>query len=206
MAFLWNPVPPDAGTSKHAVESAARSLGRTESRVGIVSQVAILLSFLFGLQRRHGPPLADEILERSESTYNDHEPREHHLGPPPRLRQASETSSMRRGNKVVNVCLWLQCRLWTATGARAGQRAELRRMHEWLDFWSGLGLIVAGMTLRDRRARLEVIVAGSELMFPVRRLVPDGLSQSPDRPGGRGGGLEAQTHCWATVTPPPCRW
>jgi ATP-dependent DNA ligase len=29
--------------------------------------------------------------------------------------------------------------------------------------------------LRDRRARLEDIVAGSELVFPVRRLAPDGL-------------------------------
>jgi bifunctional non-homologous end joining protein LigD len=29
--------------------------------------------------------------------------------------------------------------------------------------------------LRDRRARLEDAVAGSELVFPVRRLAPDGL-------------------------------
>jgi ATP-dependent DNA ligase len=29
--------------------------------------------------------------------------------------------------------------------------------------------------LRDRRARLENVVAGSELVFPVRRLAPDGL-------------------------------
>jgi DNA ligase-1 len=29
--------------------------------------------------------------------------------------------------------------------------------------------------LRDRRARLEAAVAGSELVFPVRRLAPDGL-------------------------------
>ena len=29
--------------------------------------------------------------------------------------------------------------------------------------------------LRDRRARLEHIVAGSDLVFPVRRLAPDGL-------------------------------
>jgi ATP-dependent DNA ligase len=29
--------------------------------------------------------------------------------------------------------------------------------------------------LRDRRARLEELVAGSELVFPVRRLAPDGL-------------------------------
>jgi ATP-dependent DNA ligase len=29
--------------------------------------------------------------------------------------------------------------------------------------------------LRDRRARLEDVVAGSELVFPVRRLAPDGL-------------------------------
>ena len=29
--------------------------------------------------------------------------------------------------------------------------------------------------LRDRRARLEDVVAGSELVFPVRQLAPDGL-------------------------------
>jgi ATP-dependent DNA ligase len=29
--------------------------------------------------------------------------------------------------------------------------------------------------LRDRRARLEDVVAGSQLVFPVRRLAPDGL-------------------------------
>jgi len=29
--------------------------------------------------------------------------------------------------------------------------------------------------LRDRRARLEDVVAGSDLVFPVRRLAPDGL-------------------------------
>jgi hypothetical protein len=28
---------------------------------------------------------------------------------------------------------------------------------------------------QDRRARLEEVVAGSELIFPVRRLAPDGL-------------------------------
>jgi ATP-dependent DNA ligase len=34
---------------------------------------------------------------------------------------------------------------------------------------------LTGRPLRDRRARLEDLVAGSELMFPVRRLAPDGL-------------------------------
>jgi ATP-dependent DNA ligase len=29
--------------------------------------------------------------------------------------------------------------------------------------------------MRERRARLEDVVAGSELVFPVRRLAPDGL-------------------------------
>src|SRR5215510_6337461 len=32
-----------------------------------------------------------------------------------------------------------------------------------------------GWILCDRRARLEDVVAGSELVFPVRRLAPDGL-------------------------------
>jgi hypothetical protein len=34
---------------------------------------------------------------------------------------------------------------------------------------------VTGRSLRDQRARLEDVVAGSELVFPVRRLAPDGL-------------------------------
>jgi ATP-dependent DNA ligase len=32
-----------------------------------------------------------------------------------------------------------------------------------------------GRPLRDRRARLEDVVAGSELVFPVRRLAANGL-------------------------------
>jgi bifunctional non-homologous end joining protein LigD len=35
---------------------------------------------------------------------------------------------------------------------------------------------LTGRSLRDRRARLEDVVAGSELVFPVRRLVSDGLA------------------------------
>jgi ATP-dependent DNA ligase len=34
---------------------------------------------------------------------------------------------------------------------------------------------LTGRPLRDRRARLENVVAGSELIFPVRPLAPDGL-------------------------------
>jgi ATP-dependent DNA ligase len=37
------------------------------------------------------------------------------------------------------------------------------------------GRDVTARPLRDRRARLEDVVAGSELVFPVRRLAPDGL-------------------------------
>jgi bifunctional non-homologous end joining protein LigD len=37
------------------------------------------------------------------------------------------------------------------------------------------GRDLTGRPLRDRRARLEDVVAGSELVFPVRRLAPDGL-------------------------------
>jgi bifunctional non-homologous end joining protein LigD len=35
---------------------------------------------------------------------------------------------------------------------------------------------LTGRPLRDRRARLEDVVAGSERVFPVRRLAPDGLA------------------------------
>jgi ATP-dependent DNA ligase len=34
---------------------------------------------------------------------------------------------------------------------------------------------VSQRPLRERRARLEDVVAGSELVFPVRRLAPDGV-------------------------------
>jgi ATP-dependent DNA ligase len=34
---------------------------------------------------------------------------------------------------------------------------------------------LTGRLLRDRRARLEDVVAGTELVFPVRRFAPDGL-------------------------------
>ena len=37
------------------------------------------------------------------------------------------------------------------------------------------GRDLSARPLRDRRARLEDVVAGSALIFPVRRLAPDGL-------------------------------
>jgi bifunctional non-homologous end joining protein LigD len=37
------------------------------------------------------------------------------------------------------------------------------------------GRNLTGRPLRDRRARLEDVVASSELVFPVRRLATDGL-------------------------------
>jgi bifunctional non-homologous end joining protein LigD len=37
------------------------------------------------------------------------------------------------------------------------------------------GRDLSARPLRDRRARLEDVVAGSNLVFPVRRLAPDGL-------------------------------
>jgi len=37
------------------------------------------------------------------------------------------------------------------------------------------GRDLAARPLSDRRARLEDVVAGSELVFPVRRLAPDGV-------------------------------
>jgi bifunctional non-homologous end joining protein LigD len=38
------------------------------------------------------------------------------------------------------------------------------------------GRDLSARPLRDRRARLEDVIAGSELVFPVRRLEPDGLA------------------------------
>jgi ATP-dependent DNA ligase len=37
------------------------------------------------------------------------------------------------------------------------------------------GCDLSARSLRERRARLEDVFAGSELVFPVRRLAPDGL-------------------------------
>lgn len=39
----------------------------------------------------------------------------------------------------------------------------------------GEGRDLTGRPFRDRRARLEDVVAGSDLVFPVRRLAPDGV-------------------------------
>jgi ATP dependent DNA ligase-like protein len=47
---------------------------------------------------------------------------------------------------------------------------------------------ITARPLRDRRARLEDVVAGSELVFRVRRLAPDGLEAW--KQGGRARGYE----------------
>lgn len=55
--------------------------------------------------------------------------------------------------------------------------------------WNGRDLM--GRPLRDRRARLEDVVAGSELVFAVRRLAPEGLQawrQAIERGYGETGG------------------
>jgi bifunctional non-homologous end joining protein LigD len=69
---------------------------------------------------------------------------------------------------------------------------QLRSRFEWLrepdpaavatppllivfDVLSHAGRDVTARPLRDRRARLEDVVAGSELVFPVRRLARDGI-------------------------------
>ena len=53
------------------------------------------------------------------------------------------------------------------------------------------GRDLSARPLRDRRARLEDVVAGSELVFPVRRLAhTDGLRYAPRRePADRAGRL-----------------
>ena len=50
------------------------------------------------------------------------------------------------------------------------------------------GRDLSARPLRDRRARLEKVVAGSELVFPVRRLAPDGLLACRGDPMPRTGG------------------
>jgi ATP-dependent DNA ligase len=50
------------------------------------------------------------------------------------------------------------------------------------------GRDLTGRPLRDPRARLEDVVAGSELVFPVRRLAPDGLEAWAQDPGRLRGG------------------
>jgi len=53
-------------------------------RADVVSQDAVLFSFLFGPLRRQSTPNTDEIKECGESTYENHEHRKHHLLDPPR--------------------------------------------------------------------------------------------------------------------------
>jgi hypothetical protein len=53
-------------------------------RADVVSQDAVLFSFLFGPLRRQSTPNTDEIKECGETTYENHEHRKHHLLDPPR--------------------------------------------------------------------------------------------------------------------------
>jgi len=53
-------------------------------RRDVVSQDAVLFSFLFGPLRRQSTPNTNEIEECGESTYENHEHRKHHLLDPPR--------------------------------------------------------------------------------------------------------------------------
>jgi len=52
-------------------------------RADVVSQDAVLFSFLFGPLRRQSTPNTDEIKECGKSTYENHEHRKHHLLDPP---------------------------------------------------------------------------------------------------------------------------
>ena len=64
----------------------------------------------------------------------------------------------------------LRSPLRLAAGSRPG-----RRRHMALDLLYRNGRDLTARPLRDRPARLEGIVAGSELVFALRRLAPDGL-------------------------------
>jgi hypothetical protein len=57
---------------------------------------------------------------------------------------------------------------------------------------------LTGRPLRDRRARLEDVVANNDLVFPVRRLAADGLKAWPRRHPTAGGG----TLAWLKVKVP----
>src|SRR4029453_14724875 len=52
-------------------------------RADVVSQDAVLFSFLFGPLRRQSTPNTDEIKECGESTYENHEHRKNNLLDPP---------------------------------------------------------------------------------------------------------------------------
>ena len=52
-------------------------------RADVVSQDAVLFSFLFGPLRRQSTPNTDEIKECGKSTYENHEHRKHHRLDPP---------------------------------------------------------------------------------------------------------------------------
>jgi putative tryptophan/tyrosine transport system substrate-binding protein len=52
VAFLWNPVPPGAGTSKHVVEGAARNLGVTFQSVEVRSRNELEAAFAAMVRER----------------------------------------------------------------------------------------------------------------------------------------------------------
>jgi hypothetical protein len=184
----------------------------------VVSQVAIPLPFLFGLQGRHGPALADEIEKRSESTYENQEPRQHHLDPP-RLRQASEASSMRPNNGGRQ--RMLSATVPTMSRRRANLRntigflrlpptePELQLLHRWLDTWTGVGLITVGVERHGMRLSLSHIADGEwRAVFMGRECAAGatGLRCGTDAvaggaAGGVGGGRQVTFGCCPGLLP-----
>src|SRR5262249_23598210 len=99
-------------------------------RRGDVSEEAlVLVSFLFGLQRKHVSPSADEINECRGSTYQNDQHREEHLGlptPPTWRRMGLRSPPLDRGNH--------RAARWRGRACRRRSRAtDQARGHRLLD-------------------------------------------------------------------------
>jgi hypothetical protein len=85
-----------SGRRGRRYDKPARSAVMSPSarRTDVVSQDAVLFSFLFGPLRRQSTPNTDEIKECGKSTYENHEHRKHHLLDPPCVLAGNRPGSM----------------------------------------------------------------------------------------------------------------
>jgi ATP-dependent DNA ligase len=113
-------------------------------------------------------------------------------GPRVRLLSRNGVEHTRRFGDLAAAVAKLSARTAVLDGEIAIYDDQLRSRFEWLrrpdpeavasppvfmvfDLLYRDGRDLSARPLRDRRARLEDVIAGSSLVFPVRRLAPDGL-------------------------------
>ncbi|HZN69203.1 MAG TPA: hypothetical protein VFB66_28250 [Tepidisphaeraceae bacterium] len=109
-----------------------------------------------------------------------------------RLVSRNGVDHTRRFRDIAAAVAKLSARTLVLDGEVANYDQQLRSRFDWLrepdpdavaspPLFMGFDLLyqqrrdLTGRPLRERRAPLEDVVAGSDLVFPVRRLAPDGL-------------------------------